>query len=239
MKHVWNALQRQGYHLRQGWVAITALFLGLQLFIAAPALAATTVLDVPNITADPSNWVADEAALLSPIAKRTINKTLSGIAKETGNEIRMVTIRGLNYGVTSQNFTDELFSEWFPDAVQGNQTLLVFDAKTKDVGIHVGEKSQADIPDAFAQSLASESLLIPIRQGNYNQAFQETAARAAAVLSGKADPGPPIEEIAQLPERNYKTSEETNDFNATIIVVVLLVIATVVPMVTYFIYQGQ
>ncbi|MGB7415533.1 MAG: TPM domain-containing protein [Thermosynechococcaceae cyanobacterium] len=239
MKHLWNALRRQGDRLTKGWVAMTALLLGLQLLMAAPALAATTVQDIPNISTDSSNWIADEAELLSPLVKRNINQTLSNIAKETGNEIRMVTVRGLNYGVTPQSFTDELFTAWFPDTVQGNQTLMVVDAKTKDAGIRVGKTSQADIPEAFAQSLTSESLLIPIRNGNYNQAFQETAARAAAVLSGETDPGPPVTEIAQLPERNYKTSEETNDFNSTIIVVVLLVIATVVPMVTFFIYQGQ
>lgn len=235
MKHIWKACQ--GYSLRRGIVAITALLMGLQLLITAPVLAATTVADVPNITADPNNWVADEADLLSPIATRTVNKTLSQVAKQTGNEIRMVTVRGLNYGVTPQQFTDELFEEWFPAEFQGNQVLLLLDVKTKDAAIRVGDQSQEAIPDDFAQSLALESLLIPVRQGNYNQAFQDTAARVATVLAGKADPGPPVVEIAQLPERNYKTSEETNDFNATIIVVVLLAVATIVPMVTYFIYQ--
>ncbi len=239
MKYIWNTLRQQGYGLKQGWVTVTALFLGLQLLIAVPALAATTVLDVPNITAEASNWVADEAELLSPIVERTINQTLSQVADQTGNEVRMVTIRGLNYGVTPQDFVDQLFEEWFPvQAFQENQTLLVLDAKTKDAAIHVGSQAQASIPRDIAQSLATESLLIPIRQGNYNQAFQDTATRIATVLSGEVDPGPPLEETAQLPERNYKTSEETDDYNAAIIVVVLLVIATVVPMVTYFIYQG-
>ncbi|MEO0376169.1 MAG: TPM domain-containing protein [Cyanobacteria bacterium P01_A01_bin.17] len=235
MKHIWNACQ--GYSLRRGMIAITALLMGLQLLITAPVLAATTVLDVPNITADPNNWIADEANLLSPIATRTVNKTLSQVAKQTGNEVRMVTVRGLNYGVTPQAFTDELFEEWFPAEFQGNQALLLLDVKTKDAAIRVGEQAKDAIPDDLAQSLALESLLIPVRQGNYNQAFQDTAARIEAVLAGNADPGPPVVEIAQLPERNYKTSEETNDFNATIIVVVLLALATIVPMVTYFIYQ--
>jgi uncharacterized protein len=240
MKHIWNTLRSQGYSLRRGIIAITALLIGLQFLMATPALAATTIQDVPNITADSNNWVADEADLLSPIAKRTVNKTLSQVAKQTGNEVRMVTIRGLNYGVTPQNFVDELFANWFPaEASQGNQALLLLDIKTKDAAIHVGKQAQAVISNDLAQSLALESLLIPIRQGNYNQAFQDTATRIAAVLSGEADPGPPVVETAQLPERSYKTSEETNDFNATIIVGVLLALATIIPMVTYFIYQGQ
>lgn len=238
MKHLWKTLLSQGKHIRQGWVALAAVLIGLQLWLASPVLAATTVADVPNITADPSTWVADEADVLSPIVERGINKTLSKVAKQTGNEIRMVTIRGLNYGVTPSSFTDELFAEWFPiESQQGKQTLLLLDTKTNDSAIRLGD--QADIPTDLAQSLATESLLIPIRKGNYNQAFQGTADRVAAVLAGEADPGPPAEEIVQLPERNYKTAEETDDFNASIIVVVLLVVATIVPMATYFFYQSQ
>ena len=36
----------------------------------------------------------------------------------------------------------------------------------------------------------------------------------------------------------FKKAEETDQGNATVIVVVLLVLATVIPMVTYFWYQG-
>lgn len=239
MKQILKALRSEGHSIRKGWVAVTALFLGLQLLLTAPALAATAVTDVPNITAQPSNWVADEAELLSPLAKRSINSALTTVAKQTGNEIRMVTVRGLNYGVSTQDFADRLFEEWFPiESTQETQTIFVYDAKTKDAAVHVGTDTQAAISPELAESLTSESLLIPIRNGNYNQAFQDTAARVSAIVLGEADPGPPTVETAQLPERNYKTSEETNDFNATIIVVVLLIVATVVPMVTYFIYQN-
>ncbi len=236
MNHIMNTLRNIGYSLRQGVVVITALLVGLQLVMAVPVLAATSVFDVPNITADPNNWVADEAEVLSSFAERTINKTLSDVAQQTGNEIRMVAVRGLNYGVTPQDFADQLFEEWFPAEFQGNQALLLLDVKTKDAAIRVGQQTKDVIPNELAQSLALESLLIPVRQGNYNQAFQDTATRIETVLSGKADPGPPVIEIAQLPERNYKTSGETNDYNAAIIVVVLLVVATIVPMVTYFMY---
>ncbi|MFN9317428.1 MAG: YgcG family protein, partial [Microcystis sp.] len=39
-------------------------------------------------------------------------------------------------------------------------------------------------------------------------------------------------------ESTFTTAEETDDKNATIWVIVLLVLATVIPMVTYFWYAG-
>ena len=39
-------------------------------------------------------------------------------------------------------------------------------------------------------------------------------------------------------EGTFKKAEETDQGNATVVVVVLLVLATVIPMVTYFWYQG-
>ncbi|WP_257790486.1 hypothetical protein [Parathermosynechococcus lividus] len=42
-----------------------------------------------------------------------------------------------------------------------------------------------------------------------------------------------------ITEKTYKSKSETDDRSATIIVVMLLIAATVIPMVTYFIYQGS
>jgi uncharacterized protein len=58
-----------------------------------------------------------------------------------------------------------------------------------------------------------------------------------AVLSGLEDPGPP--EVKELNiEGTFTTAEETDDRSATIWTIVLLVLATVIPMVTYFWYVG-
>ena len=46
------------------------------------------------------------------------------------------------------------------------------------------------------------------------------------------------DELAAQVAATFKSAEETDDKSATIIVVVLLVVATIVPMATYFWYQG-
>jgi uncharacterized protein len=91
--------------------------------------------------------------------------------------------------------------------------------------------------DAIANSVANETVVAPLRQGEkYNQAFLDARDRLVAVLSGKPDPGAPqlAENIAV--ERTFKSAEETDTNNATVWVVGLLLAATIIPMVTYYLY---
>ncbi len=95
------------------------------------------------------------------------------------------------------------------------------------------------LTDEIAQSVAGETLQVPLREGNkYNEAFTAASDRIVTVLSGQPDPGAPeVVDNTQV-ESTFKKAEETDQGNATVIVVVLLVLATVIPMVTYFWYQG-
>lgn len=207
--------------------------------VAVPAMA-TGVREMPTLEAGDPTWIIDESEVLSLVSKRTIKKELGNLAKETGNEVRFVTIHRLDYGETPASFTDELFEKWFPTPeAQANQTLLVLDTKTNGTAIRTGSQVQS-VSNETAESIASETMQVPIRKGNnYNQAFLDASNRLTAVLSGLADPGPPRVEEVKLAERTYKTAEETDDRSATYIVIALLLAATIIPMVTYFIYQGQ
>lgn len=196
---------------------------------------------MPTLKAGDSTWVVDESEVLSLVSKGTINKRLSELAKDTGSEVRLVTIHRLDYGETPESFTDKLFEKWFPTPeVQASQTLLVLDTKTNGTAIQTGSRVKSEISDETAESIALETMQVPIRKGNnYNQAFLDASDRLTAILSGRPDPGPPRVEEVKLAERTFKTVEETDDRSATYIVIALLLAATIIPMVTYFIYQGQ
>ena len=148
----------------------------------------------------------------------------------------MVTIRRLDYSETIDSFTSKLFAKWFgtPEA-QANQTLVVLDIVTNNTGIVTGEAVKQLMSDDIAQSVVSETMQVPIRNDNqYNRAFLAAADRLIAVLSGEPDPGPPtIEDNVQI-EGTFATAEETKNSNATTWVIVLLILATIIPMVTYF-----
>jgi uncharacterized protein len=152
----------------------------------------------------------------------------------------MVTIHRLDYGETTDSFTQALFKKWFPTPeAQANQTLLVIDTLTNTTAIRTGEAVRSIMPDDITESVASETVMVPLRDGNkYNQALLDASDRLLAVLSGEPDPGPPLVEENVQVAGTFKSAEETDTKNSTIWVVAILIIATVVPMATYFFYQS-
>lgn len=199
------------------------------------------VREMPSLKAGDPTWVIDDSEVLSVLNKGTLSKRLSDLAQNTGNEVRFVTVHRLDYGETPQSFAGKLFEKWFPTPdTQANQTLVVLDTKTNGTAIQTGEAVQSAVTNDTSESIVSETMQIPIRKdNNYNQAFLGASDRLTAILSGQPDPGPPEVEVAKLAERTFKTAEETNDATATYIVIGLLLAATIIPMITYFIYQGQ
>ncbi|MEM9980151.1 MAG: TPM domain-containing protein, partial [Cyanobacteria bacterium P01_D01_bin.2] len=172
-----------------------------------------------------------------------LNKDLQKLAATTGQEIRYVTIHRLDYGETAQSFTEQLFDRWFPTAEAGaNQTVVVLDDVTNNIGLKSGEETATLLPAEIANSIAQETMKAPLLKNNsYNRAFGDATVRLATVLAGEPDPGPPvIEETIQV-EGTFATAEETeeNRTGSTWIVVVLLIVSTVIPMATYYWYQSM
>jgi uncharacterized protein len=207
---------------------------------ATPANA-TGAYDMLNLVAGEKTWILDQAEVLSRISEGQINSTLEKLAQQTGNEVRFVTIHRLDYGETAQSFTDQLFAKWFPTPeTQANQTLLAIDTVTNTTGIHTGEKVKSLMSDEIAQSVASETVLVPLREGDkYNQAFVDAGDRISAILSGKPDPGAPVVADNLQVESTFKKADETDTGSSTIWVIGLLIAATVIPMATYYWYQSM
>ncbi|MGB8689125.1 MAG: TPM domain-containing protein [Microcoleus sp.] len=221
------------------WAGTIAIALIASQMAVLPALA-TGVYEMPMLSAGDRTWVWDKGDVLSRSSESTISSVLDNLEKQTGKEVRFVTIHRLDYGETTASFANQLFEQWFPATEdQTNQILLVLDTVTNSATIRTGEGVKSLLTDEIAQSVAGETLQVPLREGNkYNEAFTAASDRLATVLSGQTDPGAPeVVDNTQV-EGTFKKAEETDQGNATAIVVVLLVLATVIPMVTYFWYQG-
>ncbi len=224
-----------GMLFRRGAIALCCAILSVTLWIAPSH--ATTVYDLPSQVS--SSGVVDSADVLSRLTVGKLDKALQSLAESTGQQVHLVTIERLDYDDTIAAFTDRLFARWFPTPEsQDNQTVLVLATLTNQGGIHstAGEA----LPPDIATSVAEDTLLAPLRQGGgkYNKALVDAGDRLVAVLSGQPDPGAPDVGGVDV-EATFASAEETDDRNATVWVVVLLVVATVVPMVTYFAYVGM
>lgn len=200
---------------------------------------ATGVYQIPNLT--PDTWVVDEGDVLSRFNEGQISGAFKDLAKETGNEVRIVTVHRFDYGETPESFAKGLFTKWFPTPeAQANQSLLVIDTVTNGATIISGDQVKSLLTDEIASSVTEGTLGAALRAGNkYNQGLLDVRDRLVAVISGKPDPGPPEEKETIQVEGTFTKAEDTskNKGNSTAWVVGLLIAATVIPMATYYIYQ--
>jgi uncharacterized protein len=219
--------------------ALSTLVLVVTMFLVATPAIATGLFDLPNFDRE-NLWVVDTADAISSVNQNKLSNTFKDLAQATGQEVRMVAIRRLDYGETVDSLAAEIFQDWYPDAqVQANQTLLVLDTLTNNVALRSGDAAQGLIGAEVAKSIVDDTVGYNIRKGNkYNQAFLDAGDRLVAVLSGQEDPGPPIIEDEIQTEGTFTKAEDTDQGSATVWVIGFLIIATVVPMVTYYWYVG-
>lgn len=219
-------------------IASTLLLLFTLAFLATPAIA-TGLFDLPTFDAD-QVWVVDTADAISGANESKLTKTLKQLGSETGQEVRMVAIRRLDYGETIESLADEIFQDWYPTPeAQANQTLIVLDTLTNNAAIRTGNSAQTLVNSDIATSIIDDTVGYNIRKGNkYNQAFIDAGDRLVAVLSGQEDPGPPVMEDEIQIEGTFTKAEDTDDGSATIWVIGFLIVATIIPMATYYWYVG-
>jgi uncharacterized protein len=220
----------------QRLIAVMVMILLTSGLVALPA-SATGMYQMPPTPPDRSR-VLDDGEILSRLNEGQISKQFDAVAEKTGYQPWLVTIHRLDYGLTIEDFTNQLFEKWFPSPeAQANQVLIAIDNVTNNAGIRIGEAVKSLLTDDIAASVVNDTIQVPLIQGDkYNQALLDASDRVATVLSGEPDPGPPVFDNSVDVERTYKTAEETDTFNSTIVVVVLLILATVIPMVTYYWY---
>jgi uncharacterized protein len=233
LNHVFNLKKRQIS------LILPLLMIMASLLFATPTLA-TGVYQIPSLALGNDRiWILDQAEVISRIGENQISTALENLAKQTGNEVRIVAVHRLDYGETPESFTKALFEKWFPTKeAQANQALLMIDTVTNGTAIITGDKVKSVMSDEIAQSVANETIMAPLRDSNkYNQALLDASDRLVAVMSGQPDPGPPLIVDRVKVEGTFKKAEETDRGNATAWVIGLLIAATVIPMATYYIYQ--
>ena len=230
-------LMKRGSRLKN-LITSTLLLIFISSCLAAPAIA-TGLFDLPDFDAD-KTWVVDTADAISGANESKLSNTFKDLAAETGQEVRMVAIRRLDYGETVDSLAEEIFKDWYQgDEAKANQTLIVLDTLTNNVAIRTGDSAEGLVNRDIATSIIDDTIGYNIRNGNkYNQAFLDTGDRLVAVLSGQGDPGPPIMEDEIQTEGTFTTAEDTDDSSATIWVIGFLIVATVIPMATYYWYVG-
>ncbi len=217
------------------WLNLTVVLPVLLLALygpAAPALA-TGVDALPDQA--PANHVLDAGDVLSRATLNDVSHALEALEQQ-GVNASWVSIPRLDYGISLGAFGEQLLQRW-----QGSgaaQLLFLLDAQTSATQVVASADLQERLSPELLRSTARTTMAQPLRDGNrYRQASLDGISRLAAVLDGQSDPGEPSEAMNPVNTARVPSREQTRDSNALTWVAVLLVVGTIVPMLTWWVFS--
>ena len=196
---------------------------------------ATGVQDFPSQL--PTSAVIDTADLLSRAASNDLEKRLQ-LLNEDHVDARLLTLRRLDYGLSLESLGQQLIERWGATDPDSNLLLLLIESQNNSAAVVASAELLNQLPESLLSSTAISTMGLPLREGaRYRQAGLDALDRLDTVLQGGEDPGPP-QLLERLPiETNIPTREETASSNALLWVVVLLVVGTLVPMITWWVFS--
>ena len=208
------------------------------LLLAVPAAVAVSAQDFPLSL--PDEVVLDSGDVLSRASRNEISTRLQEL-NQFHVDARLVTLRRLDYGLSLSAFGDELLDRWGEESNLTDRPLLIFleETQSKQATVVAAKELLDQLPESLLRSTGRTTMGQPLRDGDrFRQATLDGVSRIEIVLNGGEDPGPPVQlELASNPT-NIPTAEETEESNAFTWVVVLLVVGTIVPMATWWIFSS-
>jgi len=215
-------------------VLLTGLIMTAGLLLPQAALA-TGSSDFPAQL--PVSHVLDSADVLSRASNAELDRRLSEFGSDRV-DARLVTLRRLDYGLSLESLGEQLIGRWRAEDGDRSLLLLLIESQNNSAAVVASPDLLDQLPESLLSSTGLSTMGLPLREGaRYRQASVDALDRLSVVLDGGEDPGPP-QLIERMPvETNIPTREETASSNALIWVVVLLVVGTLVPMITWWVFS--
>lgn len=215
------------------WLQACLLAVVLLLPIApATAISATAFSDTI-----PQERVLDQAGVLSRAASADVTRELESLSAERV-DAHLITLKQLDYGLTLNQLGEDLLQRWQPGSEGTGQLLFLIDAQTNTAAVVASPSLAGQLSANLLRSTARTTMTAPIRDGaRFRQASLDGIQRITAVLQGGEDPGEPTVAQVVTPSSNVPSREQTESSNGFTWVVVLLVVGTVVPMATWWVFS--
>jgi uncharacterized protein len=185
----------------------------------------------------PPEHVLDQADVLSRAAIAEIGRQLSTF-QDDRIDARLITVKQLDYGLSLDQLGDQLLERWSEPASPASLLLFLIDSQTNATAVVASPALHGQLSADLLRSTARTTMALPIRDGaRFRQASIDGIGRVLTVVQGADDPGEPAtpEEVAVV--SNVPTREQTEASNAFTWVVVLLVVGTIVPMLTWWVFS--
>jgi uncharacterized protein len=215
------------------WLLAAWLVL-LLLLPVAPALAVSAA-SFPE--APPPERVLDQAGVLSRAALGDVAHQLEALSAERV-DAHLITVKQLDYGLSLPQLGQDLLNRWQSAEENSNQVLFLIDAQTNSAVVVASPTLEGQLSSTLLRSTARTTMTAPIRDGaRFRQASLDGIQRISTVLQGGEDPGEPVIAQAVAPTSNVPSRADTESSNAFTWVIVLLVVGTVVPMATWWVFS--
>ena len=187
--------------------------------------------------AAPQERVLDTADVLSRAARAELGKTLDTFSADRV-DAHLVTVNRLDYGLSLPQLGAELLQRWADAGAEPNQLLFLIDSQTNSAAVVAAPALSGQLDSSLLRSTARTTMAQPIRDGGrYRQGSLDAITRLLTVLEAGEDPGEPVTAEVVTQPTNIPTKEETASSNAFTWVVVLLVLGTLVPMLTWWVFS--
>jgi uncharacterized protein len=216
-------------------VLLAALTCSLSALVCpAPALAISAS-GLP--AAPPQERILDTADVLSRAAIGELGKTLESFSADRV-DAHLITVNRLDYGLSLPQLGADVLERWAEAGAEPNQLLFLIDSQTNSAAVVAAPSLSGQLDGSLLRSTARTTMAQPIRDGGrYRQGSLDAMTRLLTVLQGGEDPGEPLTAEVVSQPTNIPTQEETASSNAFTWVVVLLVVGTIVPMLTWWVFS--
>jgi len=215
---------------------LAALAVLVFLFLPLQPLLAAGVDDYPAEA--PQQRLIDPASLFSRSTAKELEHRLEDF--EAGHvQAHLITVDRLDYGLELESLGAQMEERWSQaNPGRDSNLLLLIDAQTNTASVVASPDLLMQLPQDLLISTADTTMGIPMRMGSrYRQASLDALNRLEVVLNGADDPGPPEQQVQVEIVTNIPTQAETAAGSGFTWVVVLLVVGTIVPMLTWWVFS--
>ena len=159
----------------------------LSLLLVVPVANAVAPMDFPPSAPDES--VTDSAEVLSRSSRSELGARLEQLRAEKV-DARLVTLRRLDYGLSLNQFGEQLLERWSSETNDFPLVLFLIEAQNKQASVVADPLLLDRISKDLLSSTGRTTMSQPLREGDrYRQASLDGITRLEVVLNGGADPG--------------------------------------------------
>jgi uncharacterized protein len=143
------------------------MFLGIALGSLAHCARPIQAADVVTIR-DPGTFIVDEAHLLRPDTKQSLEDLLAKLMQATTDQVKLLTVPTLG-SEDVFSFAQRHYDLWkLGDKKKSNGALIVVAVQEHKIRIHTGYGLEGALPDSWCGSLSREVAEKYFRAGNFN-----------------------------------------------------------------------